>query len=424
MERKVTKLEHAHVEIIVTVDEKTWKDAQEKAFNKLAKNVTVSGFRKGKAPLNLVRGKVDPMKIMDEAINAVLPVAYAEAIREEKIEPFAQPKVDVTKLSETELELKYVVAVRPEVKLGAYKGLKVGKGEVKVSNKEVEESIKELLSNNATMVVKEDAAALGDTVVMDFVGMLDGKPFDGGSSENYELVLGSNSFIPGFEDALVGHKAGEEFSIDVTFPENYTEELKGKPAVFKIKLHEVKEKKLPELTEETIKELNIEGVTTEAELKKHQKEAIATRKANDARRSYMNLLLDEIVKGSEVEIPEEIVEAQVQHTLEDMANRMAQSGLTMEQYLSIVGQTQEQLESQVRFNAQREANHFFTLSAIKDAEKITATDLEVEQEYANLAVQYKMELDQVKKALESRKGEFENQIAMRKVEDFLYENND
>ena len=260
MERKVTKLEHGHVQVDVVVDEKSWKEAQDKAFNKLAENVTIDGFRKGKAPKNLVKSHVDPMKVLDEAINALLPAIYQDIIEKDGVRPYARPQVDVTKVSDTELEVKFLLAVAPEVKLGQYKGLEIGKKEVKVTKKDVEQALEDTLKENASLVVKESEAALGDTVVMDFVGKVNGEVFEGGSAENHELELGSHQFIPGFEEQLVGHKAGEKVVVNVKFPENYTEELKGKDATFDCTIHEVKAKKLPELNDEFVKELKVEGI--------------------------------------------------------------------------------------------------------------------------------------------------------------------
>ena len=284
MERKVTKLEHSRTEVLVTVDEKSWKAAQDKAFSKLRSNVTVDGFRKGKAPANLVKSKVDPMKVMDEAINGLLPSLYSEILKEEKLQPVARPQVDVTKLSDKELEVKFVIATAPEVKLGQYKGLTIGKGEVKVTAADVDKSIDELLKNSASLVTKEGEAANGDTVVMDFVGAIDGVPFEGGSAQNHELELGSHQFIPGFEEQLVGHKAGEHVEVKVKFPENYTPELKGKDATFACDIHEVKAKKLPELNEEFIKELGLPNVNTLEELKAHKKQELTAQREAQARR--------------------------------------------------------------------------------------------------------------------------------------------
>ena len=302
MERKVTKLEHSHVQVDVVVDEKTWKDAQEKAFNKLAENVTVDGFRKGKAPKNLVKAKVDPMKVLDEAINALLPKIYEEILTKDEIRPYARPAVDVTKVSDTELEVKFILVTAPEITLGQYKGLNIGKKAVKVTAKDIEEALEGARKENATLVVKENEAALGDTVVMDFVGKVDGVAFEGGSAENYELELGSHQFIPGFEEQLVGHKAGEDVLVNVKFPENYTAELKGKDATFECKIHEVKERKLPELNDEFVKELKIEGIETVEDFRNRKSEDLKRNKESEARREYMEKLIAEIAKNSKADI--------------------------------------------------------------------------------------------------------------------------
>ena len=214
MKRVVNKLENSKVEVVCDVETKVWKEAQEKAFEKLAKNLELKGFRKGKVPAEMARKHIDQGSIFNEAINGLLQPSFEEVLREEKLVPFARPAVDVTKVSDTELQLKFVIILPPEVKLGAYKGLNVKKEAVKVEEKEVDAAIEKLVAQNASLVVKEGAAAKGDTVVIDFVGSVDGKEFDGGKAENYSLELGSNSFVPGFEDQLVGHKAGEDVEVD------------------------------------------------------------------------------------------------------------------------------------------------------------------------------------------------------------------
>ena len=423
MERKLTKLEHSRTEVLVTVDEKTWKAAQEKAFNKLAANVTIDGFRKGKAPANLVRSKVDPMKVMDEAINGLLPDLYSEILREDKLQPVARPQVDVTKLSDTELEVKFVIVTAPEVKLGQYKGLEIGKEEVKVSAKEVEEAIQQLLKNSASLVVKEDAAKEGDTVVMDFVGTIDGNPFDGGSAQNHELELGSHQFIPGFEEQLVGHKAGEHVDVKVTFPENYTPELKGKEAMFACDIHEVKERKLPALDEEFIKELGIPGVENEEQLKANKKAELLSNKENQARRDYIGKVLDAIAKNSEIDLPQEIIEDQIASRKQDMENRMKQSGLTLETYLQILGQTEEQFSEQLRKDAEKDIKNFFITDEIAKAENIVIDDAALELEYAKIADQYKMKIEDVKKALANQAEQFRNNVKMQQIDNLLFNEN-
>ena len=423
MERKITKLEHSHVQVDVVVDEKTWKGAQDKAFNKLAENVTVDGFRKGKAPKNLVKDKIDPMKVMDEAINALLPKIYEEILTEDKIRPFARPAVDVTKVSDTELEVKFVLVTAPEVKLGAYKGLEIGKKAVKVTKKDIEEALEGTLKENASLVLKEGEAALGDIVVMDFAGKINGELFDGGSAQNHELELGSHQFIPGFEEQLVGHKAGETVNVNVTFPENYTDELKGKPAVFECKIHEVKEKKLPELNDEFVKELKVEGIETVEAFRARKEEDLKKQKELEARREYMSKLIAEIVKGSKIDLAEEIVENQVESRKQDMIKRIEQSGLQLEQYLQILGQTEETFTAQIREQALKETQEYVVLEEIAKVEKVEISDADLEFEYAKIAEQYKMKVEDVKKALAPQLGEFKNNLKMQRIDDLLYNEN-
>ena len=423
MERKVNKLEQGHVEVLVTVDEKTWKDAQEKAFNKLAENVTIDGFRKGKAPKNLVRSRIDQMKVLDEAINALLPKMYQEIIEKDGVRPYARPQVDVTKVSDTELEVKFLLAVAPEVKLGKYKGLEIGKKEAKVTKKDLEEALENTLKDNATLVVKEDVAAKGDTVVMDFVGKINGEAFEGGSANNHELELGSGQFIPGFEDQLVGHKAGEEVVVKVKFPENYTDELKGKDAEFECKIHEVKAKKLPELNDEFVKELKIEGVETVEAFRTRKESDLLRQKEAEARREYMSKLVEAIVKDSKFEIASEIIDGQTESRKEDMVKRIEQSGLKLDQYLQILGQSEEQFMAQLREQATKETSEFLVLEEIGKAENIEITDADLEFEYAKLADQYNMKVDDVKKALANNLGEFRQNLKMQRIDDLLFNSN-
>ena len=423
MERKVTKLEHSHVQVDVVVDEKSWKDAQDKAFNKLAENVTIDGFRKGKAPKNLVRSKIDPMKVLDEAINALLPKIYTEILEKDGIRPYARPAVDVTKVSDTELEVRFVLVTAPEVKLGQYKGLEIGKKEVKVTKKDIEEALEGARKDNASLIIKEGESALGDTVVMDFVGKVDGVAFEGGSADNHELELGSHQFIPGFEEQLVGHKAGEKVNVNVKFPENYTPELKGKDATFECLIHEVKEKKLPELTDEFVKELKIEGVDSVEAFRAKKEQDLKVQKENEARREYMAKLVETIAKNSKIDLAEEIIENQVQSRKEDMVKRIEQSGIKLEQYLQILGQSEEQFTAQIREQALKETTEYIVLEEIGKAENIAVSDADLEFEFAKLAEQYKMKLEDVKKALSNNLDEFRHNLKMQRIDDFLYNEN-
>ena len=423
MERKVTKLEHGHVQIDVVVDEKTWKAAQEKAFNKLAENVTVDGFRKGKAPKELVKSRIDQMKVLDEAINSLLPKMYEEILTQDGVRPYARPSIDVTKVSDTELEVKFLIATAPEVKLGKYKGLEIGKVEAKVTKKDVEDALESTLKDNASLVLKEDVAAMGDVVVMDFVGRINGEEFQGGSAQNHELELGSHQFIPGFEEQLVGHKAGEKVDVNVTFPENYTEELKGKPAVFECTIHEVKTKKLPELNDDFVKELKVEGVETVEAFRARKEQDLKKQKEQEARRDYMNKLIAAIVKESEIDLADEIVDGQTESRKEDMIKRIEQSGLKLEQYLQILGQTEEQFVGQIREQALKETQEYVVLEEIGKVEGIEITDADIDFEYAKIADQYNMKIDDVKKALTNNLDEFRHNLKMQRIDDLLFNEN-
>ena len=425
MERKVTKLENSHVEALVTVDTESWKKAQEKAFKKVSANVKVDGFRPGKAPEAMLRKRVDNMRVLDEAINDLLPTLYKDVLDNEKdIKPMTQPKVEVTKLSDTDLEVKFVIVVAPEVELGEYKGLKIGKTEAKVTKKDVDAAIDATLKQNATLVVKEGAAELGDTVVMDFVGSVDGVPFDGGAAENHELELGSGQFIPGFEDQCVGLKAGDKKDINVKFPENYTAELKGKDAVFAITCHEVKAKKVPELNDEFVKELGIANVETVDALKEHKEKELLEQKKAQLRREYLDKVVTEIAKNAKISIPEEIIDEQVASRKKDMENRMKQSGLTLEQYLSILGQKEEDFMAKLKEDSKADFTKYLVVDKVGQVEKIVVTDADVDFEMAKIAEQYKMKVEDVKKALANQLGEYRYNIRMNRVEDFLFANND
>ena len=423
MERKITKLEGCHTQVDVDVDAEMWKAAQEKSFKKFANELTVDGFRKGKAPLSVAKKHIDPMKVMDDAINSLLPAIYGEILEAEKLEPFAQPKVDVTKLSDSELSVKFVIVTAPVVNLGKYKDLKIGKKNAEVSEKELNEALDDLRKQNASLVIKEGAAEKGDIVVMDFVGKVDDKAFDGGTADNYELELGSNSFIPGFEDQLIGVKPGEHRDVNVTFPEQYTPELAGKPAVFGCDVHEVKTRKLPELNDEFVKELAMEGVENVEALKEAKKKELVDNKERDEKNRYLSELYKKVADDSKIEIPSEMIDDQTAQMKKDMEGRMAQSGLTLEQYLQFVGQKEEDFMAKLKEDAKRDITNYFILEEVGKAEKIEVSDADLEAEMAKLAEEYKMTLDDVKKALEPQKNDFRRNLLMTRIEQFLIDNN-
>lgn len=424
MKRTVNRLENSQVELILSFEGEEWKDANKKAFDKLAKEVEVPGFRKGHAPENLVRQKIDHARVINDAIDMLLQPAYETALDEEKIMPFARPNLEITKVTDEEMEAKISIIVAPEVELGQYKGLHVEKTAVEVTPEEIDAEIAKLASDNAELITKTGEAALGDTVVIDFVGYVDGKAFDGGAANNYSLELGSNSFIPGFEDQIVGMKENEEKDIQVKFPENYVPELKGKDATFHIVLHEVKEKKVPAIDADFVSELAYDGVETVDQLKTKVENDIRARKEQDAKNAYYEALVKLIRDGSKITIHPQIIHDEVEAMKENFANQVQQNGLTLEQYYQITGQTPEDVESKMAVDAEINIRSVLALEKIAEVENLHVTQEEVDFELAKIAQQYSMELEKVKEILKPQMSSFARDIQNRKISEFLLANND
>jgi trigger factor len=423
MKRVVNKLENSKVEVICDVDEAIWKEHQEKAFAKLASNLEVKGFRKGKVPNDIAKKHIDNGSIFNEAINLSLQPAFEEVLREEKLQPFARPSVDVTKVSDKELQLKFIIVLAPEVKLGNYKGLGVKKAISKVEEKEIDEAIEKLVAQNASLVVKEGEAKKGDTVVIDFVGSVDGKEFEGGKAENYSLELGSNSFVPGFEEQLVGHKAGEDVEVNVTFPTQYVPELAGKKALFKCKVHEVKEKVLPKLDADLIKDLNIPEVKDEASLREYEKKSILQQKEGKAKSEALDTILDKIVSQSKVEIANEVIAEEVEGMKKNMEQQVQQRGLTLEQYYQITGQKVEDVEKSMKLEAEKNLKTILCMEEIAKQEKLEVSDSDVEKEMKSIADMYKMDVEKVKEILGKDLARFKAELRQRKIQEFLTKEN-
>lgn len=422
--RTVNEIKESRFEVEVEVDKETWKKAQEKALEKLAKDVNVKGFRKGKVPAEVAKKHIDQGQLFNEAINSLLPSVFKEVLDEEKLRPFTRPSVDVTKLSDDDLTLKFNIITAPKVKLGQYKDHHLGKEEVKVSPEEVENAMKARLEQNAELVLKEGASEMGDTVVIDFEGFIDGKPFDGGKAENYNLELGSHSFIPGFEEQLVGKKANDELDVNVTFPEQYIESLKGKDATFKVKVHEVRAKKVPELNDESVKELDIKGVEDLAGLRKYEEEHLRSHKEQDVRRAYWEKLIDAIIKDSEMNIEDEVLDEEVHAMKDNLTRQAAQSGMNLEQYLSITGQSEEDLDKTLRVEADKNIRTVLIMEKVAELEELQVTPEEIDFEIAKIADAYKMEFNKVKELLTKDMDRFTQNIRTRRIEDFLFAHND
>lgn len=424
MKHTVEKISPSRVKIAVSVEKELWDGAQEKAFKKVAAKVSVPGFRPGKAPRKLVEERINQETVWNNAIEEVLTPVFAQVITEEKLEPMYRPQVNVTKLSKDELELVYTIVLIPEVTLGEYKGLKAEKPAPSVTDLEVKNAIESLLKENAELVVTERAAKMGDTTVIDFDGYLENaegklEAFEGGQANNYSLELGSNQFIPGFEEQLVGMKDGDKKEIKVTFPENYVKELAGKEATFKINMHEVKEKKIPELNDEAVADLAIKDVNTVDELKEYEKKSILNRKLQDAENAYYNSLIAMIVKNSTFVIDPDIIHNEAHQMEENLKKQVESNGLTFEQYLEITGSKEEDLHQTYHVNAENSIKNFLTVHEIAVKENLAATDEDVDAEIKKMAEQYKMKEEEVRNIIEKNREDFRSQLTDRKVRNFI-----
>ncbi len=401
------------------------KEGLDTAFNRVKKTLNVPGFRKGKVPRQIFNKMFGEESLYQDALNAVLPEAYANAIAESNIKPVAQPEIDVESMEkDSTWVLTAKVTVEPEVKLGQYKDLEVKARSTEVTDEEVDAEIKKLQEQQAELVLKEDQpAAEGDTVVIDFEGKVDGVAFDGGKGENYSLELGSNTFIPGFEDQLVGHKAGETVEVNVTFPEEYhAEDLKGKDAVFETTIHEVKTKELPELDDEFAKDVD-EEVDTLVELKANNfirevstegKDILFVGTKKQAQEAIQEEVIDKAVENAEIgEIPGAMIEEDVHRQMDQYLAGLQQQGISADMYYKLTGSSEEDLHKQFESGAQKRVKTNLVLEAIVAAEDIKASEEEINAEIKELAAQYGMEEAAVRSALSD--DMLNHDIAIRKV---------
>ena len=402
--------------VTFTISQDKIKPALDQAFNKVKKDLTAPGFRKGHMPRTVFNQKFGEEALYEEALNSILPAAYEEAVAELELDVVTQPKVDVKSMEKgKDWEITAEVVTKPEVKLGDYKNLEVSVEESKeVTDAEVDEKIERERNNLAELVLKEDAAVEGDTVVIDFVGSVDGVEFDGGKGDNFSLELGSGQFIPGFEDQLVGKKAGETVKVNVTFPEDYqSADLVGKDATFVTTIHEVKAKEVPELDDELAKDID-EEVETLDELKaKYRKELEATKETayNDAVEAAA---IDLAVANAEiVELPEEMIHDEVQRAMQEFMGNMQRQGISSEMYFQLTGTTEEDLRKQYEADADKRVKTNLVIEAVAKAEGFEATDEEIEKEISDLATEYKMEAEQVRSLLSP--DMLKHDIAMKKA---------
>ena len=390
------KVEKSQVALTVEVSAAEFEAAIEKAYQKMRKKINVQGFRPGKAPRKIIEGMYGAEVFFEEAINIAFPEAYEAAVKEKELQVVGYPTVEmVGECTKEGFTFKATAPVYPEVTLGQYKGLSAPKDEVKVTAADVDERLKQLSDRNTRLVSVDREAKEGDTAVIDFEGFLDGKPFDGGKGENHSLELGSHSFVPGFEEQVVGMKAGEEKDIDITFPEEYTPELAGKAVVFHVKVNEVKEKELPVMDDEFAKDVS--EFDTLEELKDNIRSNITAEREETARRDFEDELMVKVADGITAEIPQVMIDTQVESFVESFKNRIqTQMGIPFEQYMKFANVEESKLYEDAKEPSLRQVKLNLALTEIIKAENIEATDEEIEAEYERTAKMYGMDAESLK----------------------------
>lgn len=413
------KLEKSMVELQFSIDADTFKAAVNTAFKREGKKYSVPGFRKGKAPRAMMEKMYGADIFHYDAINDLFPENYEAAVQEAGIEVVGRPEPEVVSMNETDgAVLKVKVAVKPEVTLGDYAGLNVTKKVKTADEAAVDAEIKRMQDRNGRLLTREGKAENGDTVDIDFEGFVDGKAFEGGKAEHYSLVLGSGSFIPGFEDQVVGHAAGEEFDVNVKFPEQYqAEELAGKDATFKIKLHEVKYKELPALDDDFAKDVS--EYDTLDELKDSIRKGIQANLDRQADQQVENDLIEQVVNGMQGEIPQAMYDARIDELVQDFQYRISQQGLKLDQYLQYMGMTMDQFKAQFAEQAEKQVKMRLAMEAIVAKEGIEASDEEFENEVKRIADAYKMDVDKVKSIVDEKAVKAD--LAVNKAIDFVKE---
>jgi trigger factor len=424
MSAKWEKLEGNEGVLTVEVEAAEFNSALDKAFKKVVKTVQVPGFRKGKMPRPIFEKRFGVESLYQDALDIILPEAYSKAIDETGIEPVDRPEVDVEQIEKGKnLIFTAKVTVKPEVKLGDYKGLEVEAQDTEVTDEDVENELKSMQERHAELVVKEDGEVEdGDTAVIDFEGFLNGEAFEGGKGENHSLEIGSGQFIPGFEEQLVGKKSGEETEITVTFPEEYhSEDLAGKEVQFKVKIHDIKTKELPELDDEFAKDADEEVESLDA-LKEKIKNRLQEQKTQDAENNKRQTLVEKASENTEVDVPDAMVETELDRMLQEFEQNLQMQGMTLDMYQQFSGQDKDALKEQMREDAKKRVQTNLTLEAISETENLEATDEDVEAELAKMAEMYQMEVEQIKQALGGNADALKGDLKVRKAIDFLVEN--
>ena len=424
MKAELVKKEGNKVTLKITVDNNKFEEAVNKAYNKTKGKYNIPGFRKGKAPKVVIETQYGKGVFYNDAIDMLFPEVYPEAIKELNIDPIDRPDLDIEEISKDNgLVMVVNVEVKPEFELGAYKGIEISKVDNTVSEEDVEARLNEMVNRNARLTSVEDKALEnGDPAVIDFEGFENGVAFEGGKGENYNLVIGSNTFIPGFEDQLVGKKAGEEVEVNVTFPETYhAENLAGKPVVFNVKVNDVKVKEVPALDDEFAKDTT--EFETLAELRADVKAKLEEQAKNAADAEMRNALVEKVSANTEVEVPEAMVQHQIDNMLMELNYQLQYQGLNLEQLLQMTGRGLDELREERRADAERLVKSSLVLEAIAEKENVEANDADVDAELEKMAAMYNMEVEKIKSSLrETDIEDIKGQIKIRKTLDLLVEN--
>lgn len=409
-------------EITIELKQEEWDKVLKETFNKKKKDIEIDGFRKGAVTWDIFVKKVGISRLFADAADMAINEKYEEALKKADIVPVVQPTVDITKLDESGITILYKFISKPAVKLGKYKDLGIKKETAKVTKKEIEEELEHLRDKYAEIVVKENGEVVkGNTAVIDFKGVVDGKTLEGGTGENYPLEIGSNTFIPGFEDALIGMKVGETKDINLKFPENYVEDLKNKDVTFTVTVKEIKERILPEVNEELFKDLGYEDVKTKEELENKLKEHLLEHKNNEIENKYLDEVLEKAVSNMEVEINDEITHEEIHRMINQYSEQLKMQGLSIEQYLEFTKSTMEDLENQMKDEAEKRVKERYLLEAICEEEKIDATDEEVKEDIKRISAMYQVSEDEFVKMIgDSEMIKYD--VKMRKTLDFLKNN--
>ena len=387
-------------QIKFNVKGKEWETLQDEAFEKVNKKAKIDGFRPGKAPRNIYEKKYGKQDILFEAADMAIKKEYEKIIKDDKIMPVIEPKVDLVKCDDKELEVKFIIVSEPKVTLGQYTNLGVKKEKVKVTKEEIEERIKALLNDYAELEVKEGKVADGDIAIIDFKGMKDGVAFEGGTAENYSLTIGSKTFIPGFEEALIGMNKGEEKDIDLTFPEDYmSEELKGQKVVFKVKVNEIKTRVVPEINKEFFEDLGMEGVTTKEELEHEIHHEIEHQKEHEMEHVYEEKCLDKAASNMKADICQELIDDEVEHMYKEFMERMQMQGISEEMYYEYTKSKKEDITKQMLPDAEKRIKYRYLLKEIIKKEKIKVTDKEAKEQVKEMAKMYNVDEEVILKEI-------------------------